>query len=299
MPSGGPARRRLRLPTSLGGIDQPTHHATVGQAAGSQAASQPDLWGRGLHPTLLGMELLGDRGWAGQPATPRNPGPGGRDRRSTKSRSVREMASLAETRTPGAKTTAAVAPGIKIRVCPAWMGCAEIAIAHRNRAIAKPSTISSPHDGHGAANAVDRMHRRTRSRRHNVLGAARRALRPSPMNYKDSNTAEVTFKTLHGARGRLAGVSTRQVPPRSSCPLAQRLGAGSAQPFRVRRNHMARSYERNTTTPPPRRGRGRCGVVNQWWNSRAPKSPPNGSCCWAASWAAPPGVALTWALPGL
>jgi len=67
MPSGGPARRRLRLPTSLGGIDQPTHHATVGQAAGSQAASQPDLWGRGLHPTLLGMELLGDRGWAGQP----------------------------------------------------------------------------------------------------------------------------------------------------------------------------------------------------------------------------------------
>ena len=38
-------------------------------------------------------------------------------------------------------------------------------IAHRDRAIAKPSTKSSTHDLHGAANTVDRMHRRTRSRR--------------------------------------------------------------------------------------------------------------------------------------
>ena len=37
----------------------------------------------------------------------------------------------------------------------------------------------------------------------------------------------------------------------------------------------------------------------QWWNSRAPVSPPNG--CWfcAASCAAAPGVAVTWALPGV
>jgi hypothetical protein len=33
-------------------------------------------------------------------------------------RSVREMPNLDETRTPGAQTTAAVAPGIKIRACP-------------------------------------------------------------------------------------------------------------------------------------------------------------------------------------
>ena len=40
----------------------------------------------------------------------------------------------------------------------------------RNRANA--NTRRSPHDGHGAANAVDRMHRGTRSRRRNVLGGA-------------------------------------------------------------------------------------------------------------------------------
>jgi len=45
------------------------------------------------------------------------------------------------------------------------MGWAEIAIAHRNCAIAKPSTISSTHDVHGAANTVDRMHRRTTAAR--------------------------------------------------------------------------------------------------------------------------------------
>ena len=39
--------------------------------------------------------------------------------------------------------------------------------------------------------------------------------------------------------------------------------------------------------------------LGQWWNSRAPMSPPNGSCCWAACCAAAPGVAVTWALPGL
>src|SRR6185312_14537782 len=39
--------------------------------------------------------------------------------------------------------------------------------------------------------------------------------------------------------------------------------------------------------------------LGQWWNSRAPTSPPNGSCCWATCCAAAPGVAVTWALPAL
>ena len=38
-------------------------------------------------------------------------------------------------------------------------------IAHGDRAIAKPSTKSSTRDVHGAADTVDRMHRRSRSRR--------------------------------------------------------------------------------------------------------------------------------------
>jgi hypothetical protein len=41
--------------------------------------------------------------------------------------------------------------------------------------------------------------------------------------------------------------------------------------------------------------RGRC----QWWNSRAPISPPNGCWFWAACCAGAPGVAVIWALPGL
>ena len=38
-------------------------------------------------------------------------------------------------------------------------------------------------------------------------------------------------------------------PRRSGCPLGHRLGAGSAQPLRVRRNHKARSYERKRQRP--------------------------------------------------
>ena len=44
-------------------------------------------------------------------------------------------------------------------------------------------------------------------------------------------------------------VPTSTRPPRSGCPLGHRLGAGSAQRLRVRRNHKARSYERKRQRP--------------------------------------------------
>jgi hypothetical protein len=38
---------------------------------------------------------------------------------------------------------------------------------------------------------------------------------------------------------------------------------------------------------------------SQWWNNRAPISPPNGCCNWAACCAAAPGTAVIWAVPGV
>jgi hypothetical protein len=35
------------------------------------------------------------------------------------------------------------------------------------------------------------------------------------------------------------------------------------------------------------------GCYQRWWKSKAPESPPNGICAWAASCAADPGVAVT------
>src|ERR1700738_501695 len=37
----------------------------------------------------------------------------------------------------------------------------------------------------------------------------------------------------------------------------------------------------------------------RWWKSGAPESPPKGICVWAASCEAAPGLATTWALPGV
>jgi hypothetical protein len=120
---------------------------------------------------------------AGQPARSRNPRLRWRDRllsvgpphrtdaigaRSTIDEvrdRLRIMVGLTKIRAPGAQTGRSVALEIKISACPVSGGMgADRDGTHRNRAIAKPSTISSTHDVHGAASTVDRMHRRTRYR---------------------------------------------------------------------------------------------------------------------------------------
>src|SRR6478736_2507792 len=81
------------------------------------------------------------------------------------------MGGLPKIRTPGAQPTAASCPRNQDHDLSDVRGWAEI--AHRPPKLRDRSrNRRSPHDGHGAANAVDRMHRRTRSRRRNVPGAA-------------------------------------------------------------------------------------------------------------------------------
>src|SRR6476469_1447339 len=81
------------------------------------------------------------------------------------------MGGLPKIRTPGAQPTAASCPRNQDHDLSDVRGWAEI--AHRPPKLRDRSrNRRSPHDGHGPANAVDRMHRRTRSRRRNVLGAA-------------------------------------------------------------------------------------------------------------------------------
>ena len=77
---------------------------------------------------------------------------------------LRIMGGLPKIRTPGAQTGDCARRRATITAWPVSGDGPISSIAHRDRAIAKPSTKLSTRDVHGAANTVDRMHRRTRSR---------------------------------------------------------------------------------------------------------------------------------------